>query len=257
MIQFRTASSFPIIAEIDEQDSTCFRYNVPHDDDAHMVFVALPSHAEDPVEDWYVTQLNEMTNKGGDMFMMEMPEAPAEIKKAIEGTQNQKSGLYLKVQKPRRPVLRHEMFRWYMPIFIRNLVQSSKRAGQGWDHPLGGYSICFENSSESVARVLMDVVLVSDKGDGENPKKKKKKKLLSKEHLTPIEKNFQESITAAHQILNEMHYMEKREQRMKHTSDSINARIRYFSYVSVAVLLGVTWMQVTYLRSYFKKKKLL
>ena len=38
---------------------------------------------------------------------------------------------------------------------------------------------------------------------------------------------------------------------------SINARVRYFSYVSVAVLLVVTYIQVTYLKRYFRKKKLL
>mmetsp|Transcript_13444 Transcript_13444/g.39302 ORF Transcript_13444/g.39302 Transcript_13444/m.39302 type:complete len:223 (+) Transcript_13444:256-924(+) len=222
-----------------------------------MVFVALPEHAEDTVEDWYVTQLNEMTRKGGENFMKDLPETPVDIKRATEGTMNQKSGLYLKLQKPRRPVLRHEMFRWYVPIIQKNLVQSSKRSGHGWDQPLGGYSICFENSSDNEVRILMDVVLVSDKGEDADLRNKKKKKLLSKEHLTPLEKNFQESITAAHQILHEMHYLENRERRMKHTADSINGRIRYFSYISVAVLLGVTWMQVTYLRSYFKKKKLL
>ena len=47
----------------------CFTYNVPHGDDAHMVFTALPNHVEDNVEDWFVSHMNEMTRKGGDQYM--------------------------------------------------------------------------------------------------------------------------------------------------------------------------------------------
>jgi len=249
------AHSFPLIAELDEEDTTCFKYNIPQDDDAHMVFVALPNHVEDPLEDWFVSHVNDMTRKGGENFMRDMPAMPPEISKSVESSRNQRSGIYLKVQKERRPIIRNEMFRWYQPIVMSNVVASAKRQGHGWEHPLGGYSICFENTNDSEARVLLDVVLVSDRGEDSN--KKKKREVISKEHLTPLEESFQDGITAAHQILNEMHYMERREQRMKKTADSTNARIRYFSYISVGALLGVTWMQVMYLRSYFKKKKLL
>jgi len=249
--------AYPIIAEIDEEDETCFRYNIPHGDDAHMVFVALPNHVEDQVEDWFVTQANEMTKKGAGEFVGTLPTMPEEIKKATDGLITQRSGVYLKVQKPYRPMIRHELFRWYTPIVVRSLVETSKRQGHGWDQPIGGYSVCFDNTSDDEVKVLLDVVLESDGDEAEEEKKKKKKNLLTKDHLTPLEKNFQESITAAHQILNEMRYMERREKRMKVTADSTNARIRYFSYVGVAVLLSVTWLQVTYLKSYFKKKKLL
>jgi hypothetical protein len=51
--------------------------------------------------------------------------------------------------------------------------------------------------------------------------------------------------------------MEKREARMRVTADSINSRVRWFGYLSVAVLLVVTYLQVTYLKQYFHKKKLM
>jgi len=44
---------------------------------------------------------------------------------------------------------------------------------------------------------------------------------------------------------------------MRKTSESINFRVRFFSYVSVIILGVVTYLQVTYLKRYFRKKKLL
>ena len=227
----------------------CFTYNVPHGDDAHMVFTALPHHVEDDVEDWFVSHMNEMTRKGGDQFMKDLPESPDSIKKVIDEAKEERTGVQLRVQAPRQPIIVRRQFKWYDPIVLKDVVKMSRA-----ENPLGGYSICFDNSSDEEVRVLMDVVLVSDKGEAGSTKKKKG---LQKEHLTPLERNFQESIGAAHKILNEMHYMERREARMRHTAESTNKRIRLFSYVSVAILLGVTYVQVTYLRSYFKKKKLL
>ena len=227
----------------------CFTYNVPHGDDAHMVFTALPHHVEDDVEDWFVSHMNEMTRKGGDQFMKELPETPANIKKVVDEVKEERTGVSLRVQAQRQPMIVRRQFKWYDPIILRDVVKTSKA-----ENLLGGYSICFDNNSDKEVRVLMDVVLVSDKGEAGAAKKKKG---LQKEHLTPLERNFQESIGAAHKILNEMHYMERREARMRHTAESTNKRIRFFSYVSVAILLGVTYVQVTYLRSYFKKKKLL
>jgi heme exporter protein D len=76
-------------------------------------------------------------------------------------------------------------------------------------------------------------------------------------HLTPLVAQLSQSITAANVVLREMESMQRREGRMRDTADSINARVRYFSYISVTVLLVVTYIQVTYLKRYFHKKKLL
>ena len=80
---------------------------------------------------------------------------------------------------------------------------------------------------------------------------------MKKEHLSPLEEAFEEGVALSHSVLDEMHYMEKREARMKQTTDGTNSRIRYFSYLSVLILLGVTWVQIQYLKNYFKKKKVL
>ena len=235
----------------------CFNFNVPDDDDAHMVFIALPYDVEDEVEEWFTTQMHEMTRKGSTNFMKTLPQVSKEIHSKIHDDQyNGKSNVHLKLTVPKRPVLRNQMFMWYAPVVIMNVVKTSQRSQKNvkFAQPLGAYSACFENkNADHGVRIIFDVVMMSDEGQDDELQNK----IIKKEHLTPLEASFQAGITAANTILNEMKYMEQREARMRHTAESTNSKIRLFSYVSVIVLLGVTWLQRTYLRNYFKKKKLM
>jgi len=249
--------AFPLITDVTEATTKCFNFNVPDDDDAHMVFIALPGDVDDEVEEWFSAQLHDMTRKGSTNFMKALPQISKEIHAKIQDDEyNGRSNVYLKLTVPKRPVLRHQMFMWYAPVVVMNVVKASQR-GQKKNkntQPPGGYSVCFENkNNNNQVRIIFDVVMMSDEGQDDELQNK----IIKKEHLTPLEMNFQDGIKAANTILNEMKYMERRESRMRHTAESTNAKIRLFSYVSVIVLLGVTWMQRTYLRSYFKKKKLM
>jgi p24 family protein delta-1 len=119
---------------------------------------------------------------------------------------------------------------------------------------LEGYGVCLFNLGDrKQMQVIYDMVLLSEIEQEEV----QRHRLEKEEHLTPLENTLEASINAANGVLREMKYMEKREQRMRQTADSINTRVRWFSYFSIAVLLGVTFIQVTYLKRYFKKKKLM
>ena len=61
----------------------------------------------------------------------------------------------------------------------------------------------------------------------------------------------------APQVTREFNYMQKREARMKQTSESTASRIRFFAYVSILVLLLLSFWQTVYLKSFFRSKKLL
>jgi len=123
---------------------------------------------------------------------------------------------------------------------------------KGWDRSKGMFKICISVRGKKDVRVLFDALKIS-----EFEEKLNKRHIVKKEHLTPLEEAFDEGISLAHGVIDEMRYMEKRENRMKQTADGTNTRIRYFSYLSIFVLLGVTWIQINYLKSYFKKKKVL
>ena len=49
----------------------------------------------------------------------------------------------------------------------------------------------------------------------------------------------------------------KREARMRETSESTGGRIKMFGYVSISVLLLLSFWQTVYLKSFFRSKKLL
>ena len=153
--------------------------------------------------------------------MKTLPQVSKEIHSKINDDQyNGKSNVHLKLTVPKRPVLRNQMFMWYAPVVIMNVVKTSQRSQKNvkFAQPLGAYSACFENkNADHGVRIIFDVVMMSDDGQDDELQNK----IIKKEHLTPLEASFQAGITAANTILNEMKYMEQREARMRHTAESI------------------------------------
>lgn len=202
-----------------------------------------------------MSQIKAMTkNRQADQSLFtKFPEAePADetIKKEFlswfENDSSLKSSLTLKVHKPRAGIVREEELLWYRPVVLNHVIQSQKQ----WEAIVGAYSICFDNAyDEDYVHVAFDMVLVSENVDDDG--------VTTKEHLTPLEEQLGESIQAAHTILKEMRYMEKREARMRMTSEAIFTKVSWFSVLSVVILLGVTFVQVRYLKNYFRKKKLM
>ena len=123
---------------------------------------------------------------------------------------------------------------------------STKRAGL--------HKVCFSNRGRKGApgaerRVLLDV-----KADIEA---KDYSEVIQKEHLRPLELEFFKAEDALKQVAREFNYMRKREARMRETSESTGGRIKMFGYVSISVLLLLSFWQTVYLKSFFRSKKLL
>jgi hypothetical protein len=220
-----------------------------------MVFVALPAKMSWELEDWFMSQIKTMTkNRQADgslptKFGEERP-ADETIQKEFltwfEEDASLKSDLTLKVHKPRAGVVREEELLLFRPVVLNHVIRSQ----QQWEAMAGAYSICFDNAYDhDYVHVAFDMVLVSENADDDA--------VSTKEHLTPLEEQLEESIHTANTILKEMRYMEKREARMRITSESIFTKVSWFSVVSVVILLGVTFVQVRYLKTYFRKKKLM
>lgn len=148
---------------------------------------------------------------------------------------------------------------WFAPNVLNHLrrkLRYSNRDPEMDKSPLEGYEICFKSKNAEVPILLMiDHVMVSDEFEEEEDAKSGM--MFKSEHLTPLQEQLDSSIRAANTVIRELNLMERREKRMRKTADSINWRVRNFSYLSVIVLILVTFFQVTYLKRYFKKKKLL
>jgi hypothetical protein len=238
-----------------------------------MVFLALPSAAAEDVEEWvekqkkleayYVQQMIEITKiREHHTIPRKFPnKTPKDIQKDMdeyveEFDDELKSGGSVKLENPQSSSSRTMDLYWFTPL-VMNFIRKAVRSKAGEDaSPLEGYSICFTNKHDDMPiLIVMETVMTSEEeGDTASGDEKAGFEVT---HLTPLAEQLSESITAANSVLREMHSMERREGRMRLTADNINARVRYFSYISVTVLLVVTYIQVTYLKRYFHKKKLL
>jgi hypothetical protein len=58
-------------------------------------------------------------------------------------------------------------------------------------------------------------------------------------------------------VSKELDSVRQREAALRETSETTDARIQWFSIFSIVILLAVSLWQVTFLKSFFRSKKLL
>ena len=81
--------------------------------------------------------------------------------------------------------------------------------------------------------------------------------LAKAEKLKPLEVELRRLEDLSESIVQDFAYMRKREEEMRSTNESTNARVLYLSIFSMLCLLALATWQVLYLRRYFKSKKLI
>lgn len=270
---------YPMRVEVAEEEDRCIRLNIPEDDDAHMVFVIYPSVDDsssdapkwtknyDKLENYLFDQMQEITKRrtANSGLLRKFPVKPPEevqstmdeFLRDFEG--NLKTPLEVVLTNPKSTNSRKMDTYWFTPLVInhvRKAIRSPKKDRES--SPLEGYMACFENNDEeNPIHVVVDSVLATEGPAFDDDFFSEEDPAFQGHHLTPLADQLQASIKSAQTVVREMQYMERREARMRHTADSINSRVRYFSYISVGILLVVTYLQVTYLKRYFRKMKLL
>jgi len=274
---------FPMMMEVDEDEERCLRLNIPEDDDAHVVFTVIPSsdYTEDDdggtplwiknydaLEKHFMDQMQEITKRRtkNEALIRKFPsKPPSDVQASMDDFLKQfngslKTGCPVTLTNPKSSYTRSMDTFWFTPLVvnhIRRAIRTQKKDRES--SPLEGYLMCFSNEHIDPVHVIVDSVMVGEgpEYDDDDAAASEDPAAFQAHHLTPLAQQLQESVKSARTVINEMQYMERREARMRHTADSINARVRYFSYVSVVILLVVTYLQVTYLKRYFRKKKLL
>ena len=255
---------------------------------AHLVVLSLPNTDEmesnvDNVESYYIEQVYQLTQQRSKQQILpkELPnELPSNISKLrsdyLQKNHGDTSQLHLKISgtpnSNPHSFQHHYVTKYFTPTVLNHVgrttdsrTNNKHQQQQNNERNLEGYGLCFENKNpEQSIQIIFDVILHNDDIDHYNLDETKQdggtgaNSGFDKErHLTPLESSLEQSINAANTVLREMNYLERREQRMRKTSESINVRVRWFSYLSISVLLTVTYVQVTYLKTYFHKKKLL
>ncbi|KAF8456452.1 emp24/gp25L/p24 family/GOLD-domain-containing protein [Kalaharituber pfeilii] len=77
------------------------------------------------------------------------------------------------------------------------------------------------------------------------------------EKLKPLEMELRRVEAIVGEVVNEMEYLRRREQKLRDTNESTNERVKWFAIAVMGTLVGVGSWQVMYLRSYFRSKHLI
>jgi hypothetical protein len=77
------------------------------------------------------------------------------------------------------------------------------------------------------------------------------------EKLKPVEIELRRIEAVVSEIVNQMEYLRRREQKLRDTNESTNERVKYFALAVMATLVGLGGWQVFYLRAYFRSKHLI
>eukprot|EP00536_Pseudo-nitzschia_multiseries_P006026 jgi/Psemu1/239039/estExt_Genewise1.C_1240042 len=295
-----SVKGYPMLIEIGEDDERCLRLNIPEDDDAHMVFLAIPSKDFDndgggddddaaassksksksksppswaknfdALEKHFLGQMHELTQRRtkNEALLRKFPvKPPADVQASMDdflssGGQKKggmKSGCRLRLTNPKSTNEREMEIHWFTPLVVNHVRRAVRTDPKDRESsPLEGYSACFENDNDDPVHIIVDSVMVSEGPEYDDDDAASEDPAFQGHHLNPLADLLGESISSAKTVINEMHYMERREARMRVTAESINSRVRFFSYISIGILFVVTYLQVAYLKRYFRKKKLL
>lgn len=126
------------------------------------------------------------------------------------------------------------------------------------DAPLDG-EFCLKNKGRDVSLKVLYLVVPNIVLDSDEDKEDNERDLyfVKKENIDPLEKNFLDAKKTVDRVLTKMKVLERKQNRMKKTTDGTHVRLKYFSYLSIFLLLVVSGFQVMYLKSFFRKKKLI
>ncbi|KAF9208560.1 vesicle coat component [Haplosporangium sp. Z 27] len=81
--------------------------------------------------------------------------------------------------------------------------------------------------------------------------------LAKQEALKPMELELRKLEDMVKDILENMEHLQDREVKMRNTNESTNERVKYFSSLTMFVLVALGVWQVFYLKQFFRKKRLI
>lgn len=207
---------------------------LPDDDDAHLVFLPLPDELEPEVEDWFVTEVSEISRPSSIQFLKDLSQMPAFVASAVKKL-NSRAKVNLSIEREDKTPTTYKNMQliYFRPTVIQDLVRTAvKNVQEEWEEGTGSYRFCVYARGGKDVHVVFDVVKLS-----EYQHKMDTKHVVRKDHLTPLELAFEESANIAKTVIDEMHFMEKREARMKQTSERTNGRVKWFSYLRYVMVV--------------------
>ena len=81
--------------------------------------------------------------------------------------------------------------------------------------------------------------------------------IITKKHLRPIELQAQKVQDMVKQLRQELSYLVKNEESLKEQNQMIKSRVLIFGVISILVMAASTYLQITYLKNFFRYKKII
>ena len=113
----------------------------------------------------------------------------------------------------------------------------------------GEYLLCFLNNEPAKRRVSMHFLSGVGAHDFHQ--------IAKHEHVNPLRSELEEMEAIVKDIHDEMIYMRGREEAMRNTNESTNARVLWFSLFSMLVMIAMGVWQAFHLKNFFKLKRLI
>lgn len=123
-------------------------------------------------------------------------------------------------------------------------------------HADAAFDVCFENvfagghrPSNPNRSIELDIDIGADAKDWAA--------IQATEKLKPVEMELRRMEEMVAEVVNEMDYLRTREQKLRDTNESTNARVKYFGFTTTLLLIALWVWQILYLRAYFRSKHLI
>ncbi|KAL7273396.1 vesicle coat component [Rhizina undulata] len=122
-------------------------------------------------------------------------------------------------------------------------------------HADAAFDVCFENNLDEsrpigpTRSIELDVDIGADARDWSA--------IQAAEKLKPVEIELRRIEEVVSEVVSQMEYLRKREQKLRDTNESTNERVKWFAFTIMGTLVGLGGWQVVYLRAYFRSKHLI
>jgi hypothetical protein len=113
----------------------------------------------------------------------------------------------------------------------------------------GPHQICIENMGEFATTVEMNIQI--------GAKAKDYSAVASTKDLRSAELRLKKVQDMAQQIHHELQYLREREEQMRNTNQTIHSRVIGYSVCTILFLLAIAFIQILYLKRFFKAKKVI
>ncbi|KAJ3427448.1 transmembrane emp24 domain-containing protein [Anaeramoeba flamelloides] len=138
-------------------------------------------------------------------------------------------------------------------LFQKNGVTESKFAVQL--EKSGDYKFCFTSRRQIYSTTFGGLLKIELEIRGDRSQNEMFTDIKTKS-INPIEKEIIQMEQMVKQIKKYLDYSKEREEAMRNTSESTNARVLWFSILSLCILFASTFFQVYYLQNYFQRYKI-